>query len=109
MVLAALVVAGTRAIPTDRLAQALYGDDPPPTWRKVVQGSVLRLRQALGARAIETTPDGYRLTIGDDEVDARRFERMYEQAAEFIEVEQSPRAVPLLRDALGAVRGRAAG
>ena len=103
-----LVGAGDRRVcptPAATLAEALYGDDPPPTWRKVVQGSVLRLRQALGARAIETTPDGYRLALGDDDVDARRFERTYERAAELVEVGQAARAVPLLREALELFQG----
>jgi WD40 repeat protein/DNA-binding SARP family transcriptional activator len=105
VVLAALVVAGTAAVRADRLAEALYGDELPPTWRKVVQGCILRLRHGLGARAIQTTPDGYRLVVGDDEVDARRFERMYERAIELIEVGQAERAVPLLRDALALFEG----
>ncbi len=105
VVLSALEIGGSAPTPAATLAEALYGDDPPPTWRKVVQGSVLRLRQALGARAIETTPDGYRLALGDDDVDARRFERTYERAAELVEVGQAARAVPLLREALELFQG----
>ena len=105
MVLSALEIGGSAPTPAATLAGALYGDDPPPTWRKVVQGSVLRLRQALGPQAIETTPDGYRLALGDDDVDARRFERTYERAAELVEVGQAARAVPLLREALELFQG----
>mgnify|MGYP006175442187 CR=1 FL=1 len=34
-----------------RLADALWGDVPPPTWNKVVQGCVVRLRKVLGTQA----------------------------------------------------------
>jgi len=47
-VLAALVVMDGRACPADRIAAALYGDEPPPIWRKVVQGAVMRSTRALG-------------------------------------------------------------
>ena len=53
---------------------------PPATWRKVVQGSVGRLRQALGPQAIATVDGGYRLELGDDELDTRRFERLVADA-----------------------------
>ena len=39
----------------------MWGDVPPPTWNKVVQGCVSRLRKVLGVAAIETSPAGYRL------------------------------------------------
>jgi DNA-binding SARP family transcriptional activator/WD40 repeat protein len=104
VVLAALVV--SRApVPADRLAEALYGQEPTPTWRKAVQGSVTRLRQSLGARAVETTPAGYWLTVGDDDIDARRFEDLYQRAVELIEVGQAARALPMLREALALFAG----
>lgn len=105
VVLAALVVARTAVVPADRLAEALYGEDPAPTWRKAVQGSVVRLRRALGDRAIETTPAGYRLAVGDDDIDARRFESLYQRAVALIEVGQAALAVPLLREALALFAG----
>ncbi len=105
VVLAALVVSPTAPVPADRLAEALYGDALAPTWRKAVQGSIMRLRQALGPRAVETTVDGYRLTVGDDEIDLRRFLRLSQQAAELTEVGQAARAVPMLREALGLFQG----
>jgi DNA-binding SARP family transcriptional activator/WD40 repeat protein len=105
VVLAALVAARTAVVPADRLAEALYGEQPAPTWRKAVQGSVARLRRALGVRAIETTPVGYRLTVGDDDIDARRFESLYQRAVHMIEVGQPARAVPMLREALALFDG----
>jgi WD40 repeat protein/DNA-binding SARP family transcriptional activator len=99
-VLAALVVDGGRICPADRLADALYGADPPPTWRKVVQGSVGRLRQVLGPHAIATVGDGYRLELGDDELDARRFERLVAEAARLTGSGEHERAALTLDAAL---------
>ena len=58
-VLAALVVMSGRFCAADRLAAALYGDqDPPHSWRKVVQGSIMRLRGVLGVDPTWRRPHG---------------------------------------------------
>jgi WD40 repeat protein/DNA-binding SARP family transcriptional activator len=99
-VLAALVVDAGRVCAADRLADALYGPAPPATWRKVVQGSVGRLRQLLGPHAIATVGDGYRLELGDDELDARRFERLVGEAADLTTAGEHERAALTLEAAL---------
>ena len=99
-VLAALVVSAGRVCAADRLADALYGGEPPATWRKVVQGSIVRLRQVLGAHAIATAGDGYRLELGDDELDIRRFERLVAEAAGLTVAGEHERAVLTLEAAL---------
>ena len=75
VVLAALTVRPGEGVTADGLADLLWGDDPPASAAKVVQGCVVRLRKLLGSHAIETTPDGYRLTVPMDQIDAQRFER----------------------------------
>src|SRR4249920_332885 len=105
IVLAALVVSMGTVCPADRLAAALYGDDVPATWRKVVQGTVMRLRRVLGVAAIETTSDGYRLAIADDEVDLRRMERLLERANEHLLAGEADRAVVSATEALALFRG----
>ena len=52
VVLSALVVRAGDPVGTEALADALWGDSPPSTWTKVVQGSVVRLRKRLGTAAI---------------------------------------------------------
>ncbi|HEX2370894.1 MAG TPA: BTAD domain-containing putative transcriptional regulator, partial [Acidimicrobiia bacterium] len=104
-VLAALVAESPRACSADRLASALYGGNPPPTWRKVVQGCVGRLRRVLGAHAIATLPDGYRLELGDDEIDVRRFERLLNKAEELSAVGEPERAALTLSEAMRLVTG----
>ena len=63
VVLTALAVHCGEAVSGDRLADALWGDEVPASWNKVVQGCVVRLRKVLGQNAIETVPTGYRLAI----------------------------------------------
>src|SRR5688572_13802002 len=53
-VLAALVVCGDEALGFEQLAEAVWGGEPPASWRKVLHGCVARLRRTLGAEAIET-------------------------------------------------------
>ena len=76
VVLSALVVRAGDPISTEALADALWGDDLPASWAKVVHGCVARLRKRLGAAAIESGPSGYRLTLNETELDHRRFERL---------------------------------
>jgi hypothetical protein len=80
VVLSALVVRAGDPISTEALADALWGDQLPASWAKVVQGCVVRLRKRLGAAAIESGAAGYRLTLNEAEVDNRRFERLFERA-----------------------------
>lgn len=58
---------------TDEAIDALWGEQPPATARKSLQNHVVRLRQRLGADAITTEPDGYRLLLSTD---AALFERL---------------------------------
>jgi DNA-binding SARP family transcriptional activator len=46
--LAALLLRGNRAVPTDDLAEALWGADLPPSARVSVQNYVMQLRSTLG-------------------------------------------------------------
>ena len=91
VVLSALVVHARRPVSTEALADALWGDDLPASWSKVVYGCVWRLRKVLGAPAIDKMPTGYRLSLVDDELDHRVFERLVERCREALD-EVMPRA-----------------
>jgi hypothetical protein len=68
--LAVLALHANRPLTVDRLAVALWGEDAPPTAAKAVQVYVFRLRRALGdASVLETTPGGYRLVAGAEDLD----------------------------------------
>jgi WD40 repeat protein/DNA-binding SARP family transcriptional activator/CHASE3 domain sensor protein len=89
------------------LAEALWRDEPPATWPKVVQGCVVRLRKGLGVDAVETTDRGYRLAVPDDEIDARRFERLVVKGRELMALGEWDRAAFVLTQALELWQGQA--
>jgi DNA-binding SARP family transcriptional activator/WD40 repeat protein len=105
VVLQALAVRHGMPVSPDALAEALWGDDPPTSWTKVVQGCVVRLRKALGADAIETSTQGYRLQVHRDHLDHLRFEHLLERARQLKASGEPDRAAYLLREALELWRG----
>ena len=107
VVLSALVVGRGDPVSADALADALWGDDLPASSVKIVQGCVVRLRKLLGAAAIDSGPSGYRLTLTDEEVDHRRFERLLEGARDALDGDDPARASYLVDEALDLWRGRA--
>ncbi len=106
VVLAALSVRPGEVLSADQLADALWGEAPPPSGPKVVQGCVMRLRKALGAHAVETTAQGYRLAVPPDDVDARRFERLVGRARELLTLGEPERASYVVGEALSLWRGQ---
>lgn len=107
VVLSALVVRAGGPVSSEVLADALWGERPPASWAKVVQGCVVRLRKRLGAAAIESGSFGYRLALNDDELDLRLFERALERARDALAGGDSARASYLVQEALDLWRGRA--
>ena len=107
IVLAALVVSGDDALSVEQLAEVMWGERPPASWRKVLHGCVARLRRALGPQAVGTVPKGYRIGSGAEEIDARRFERRLGRARELITLGEPDRALFTLDEALTLWRGRA--
>ncbi|HEX5428322.1 MAG TPA: BTAD domain-containing putative transcriptional regulator, partial [Pedococcus sp.] len=105
IVLQALTVTPGIPVSADILAEAIWGEDPPATWPKVVQGCVVRLRKILGPDAIETSPQGYRLVHHADHVDHLRFSRLLDRARELVTAREPERAAYVLREALELWRG----
>ncbi|MGH8977744.1 MAG: AfsR/SARP family transcriptional regulator, partial [Acidimicrobiia bacterium] len=104
-VLGALVVERAAIVSPERIAEALWGEALPASWRKVVQSSIVRLRQKLGPQAIETTSSGYRLTLGADEVDAWSYEQLLDHAHTLAELGEVERAGYTLDQALALWHG----
>lgn len=75
IVLAALAMHPGEVLSVDQLADAVWGDEPPPSWSKNLQGCISRLRKQLGPGLIETARQGYRLRVPLDTVDADEFVR----------------------------------
>jgi WD40 repeat protein/DNA-binding SARP family transcriptional activator len=107
VILEVLVLHLGQVVSAERLADAMWADAAPPTWSKVVQGSVVRLRKVLGSGAIETSPAGYRLTTPPDQVDTHRFERLAKRASELLAVREYDRAAHVSGEALALWRGPA--
>jgi DNA-binding SARP family transcriptional activator len=107
VVLAVLTLRPGEVVPAERLADALWGDDLPASWNKVVQGCVVRIRKALGSDAVETAPSGYRLALPADAIDAHRFERLSRRGHELLTLGQPEHAAHIFGEALALWRGPA--
>src|SRR4051812_26074274 len=102
--LAVLLLRANEVVSTDRLIDALWGEDPPETASKALQVHVSQLRKALGPDAISTRPPGYSLEVERDGIDLDRFCRLQEEARAVAEPEPA-RARDLLAEALALWRG----
>ena len=81
--LAMLALHANETVSVDRLVDALWGEDPPASARKMVQLYVSQLRRALVADSatIATQGRGYELQIDPRAVDVMSFERLVEEAS----------------------------
>ena len=70
--LAALVAGGGQTVSSDRLAEAVWGENGPGNAGKALQVLISRTRTQCGPDAVVRDGDGYRLGVAADEVDALR-------------------------------------
>jgi DNA-binding SARP family transcriptional activator len=99
--LAVLLLRANDVVPTDRLVELLWGDEPPRTASTSLQNFVSQLRKVLGTGILETRAPGYRLRIEPEQLDLSRFERLVRRAREADLAERTQ----LLREALRLWRG----
>ena len=104
--LAVLVLRAGNVVSPSELADAVWGDDVPATWRKQLQAFVVHVRRALGSAAVGTTRAGYRLRVDGDSIDAVRFEGLLDAAAAHRTNGDPARAVDLIERALALWSGR---
>jgi predicted ATPase/DNA-binding SARP family transcriptional activator len=105
--LALLLVNRRRVVTAEQLIDGLWGDSPPASAVQSLQVYVHGLRRALGAERIETAGRGYRVVVGEDELDLDRFERTLERGRAALEVGRPEDAADDLREALAVWRGSA--
>src|SRR3954465_8378651 len=76
--LAGLALRAGHWVTPERLIDAVWGDQPPPSGRKALQVHVSRLRAALDGDADEVLsgPNGYRLALAPGQIDAACFEHL---------------------------------
>ncbi|MFF1608911.1 tetratricopeptide repeat protein [Amycolatopsis sp. NPDC058278] len=105
-VLVVLLLHANKPVTPARLAEIVWADrEAKPT---LVRSYIKRLRdvvQEAGDVSIETTPTGYLLRIGEDQLDTTRFNRLRADAAD-ARVDDPRRAITLLREAAGLWRGK---
>ena len=104
LTLALLIAADGKAMSTSQLIDGVWGEAPPATARKTLQGHVHHLRAAVGER-LETMGSGYLLRLSD-ELDASRFAQLHAEATALVDVDAS-RASDLLGEALALWGGAA--
>jgi DNA-binding SARP family transcriptional activator/tetratricopeptide (TPR) repeat protein len=107
LLLGVLALSAGQVVPIGELVDALWEDRPPQSARASLQILAARLRKALADVpdcAIERHGDGYRLHVGADLVDVRRFRALVQSARAAADHED---AAALLGQALVLWRGPA--
>jgi DNA-binding SARP family transcriptional activator len=110
--LACLVLEANRLVPVDALVEAIWGDEEPPSARRMVRMYAGRVRRALGlghdgVPALVAEGPGFRLAVEPESVDAFRFERLVEEAQRCVRGDDPEEALRLFRASLALWRGPA--
>ena len=105
--LGVLLLHANELVPTARLVDELWGEQPPATAVKTVQVYVSQLRKALGEKAIETRAGGYLLRLDPGALDSHRFQDLLERGRQLLAENAAEEAAGVLREALGLWRGPA--
>ncbi len=107
VVLASLATNPGHPVTADQLSDALWGERPPASAGKILQGCVVRIRKVLGREAVQTSPHGYALHLPIEDVDSLQFEDQVGRARELLTLGEADRAAYLLTDALALWQGEA--
>ncbi|WP_291410582.1 BTAD domain-containing putative transcriptional regulator [Actinophytocola sp.] len=99
-----LLLEAGRVVPAGRIAEAIWGDDPPANSRNSIQATVSRLRRVLTGVGLVARGDGYALEIDPRQVDLHRFRELVGLAREAAESD-GERAAALYEQALALWRG----
>ena len=105
--LALLLLNANRAVSTDELIDALWGEAGPQGALKRLQVAITRLRRTLGAPVLRTVAGGYLLDVSPGDIDADVFQARAEEGRRALQAGDVPRARHILCEALGMWRGRA--
>ena len=110
--LAFLLLHANEVVSRDRLIEALWGENAPPTAAHAVEVYVSRLRKALAsapgaAPQLETRAPGYVFELEPGGLDVDRFERLRSEGRRALEEGELEVAAGKLREALAVWRGPA--
>jgi DNA-binding SARP family transcriptional activator len=78
--LALLLLDPNRVVSTDRIVDALWGEQPPRTAATSLQNFVSQLRKLVGPETLVTKPPGYELRLAGEQLDLERFRRLVDGA-----------------------------
>jgi DNA-binding SARP family transcriptional activator len=102
-----LLLRANQPVAVDRLVHDIWSGAPPPGAASTLASHVSLLRKALGPGRLEHRPGGYRLCVGDGELDADRFQADVEIGRRSLRQAHPQRAVDHFVRALGLWRGGA--
>jgi predicted ATPase/DNA-binding SARP family transcriptional activator len=106
-VLAVLLLRANEVVPTAKVVEELWGEQPPLRAAKTVQVFISQLRKILGEGVVETRGAGYVLRAEAGTVDSERFERLLGRGGSLLSSGAAAEAAAVLRDALAVWRGPA--
>lgn len=106
-VLAVLLAHPNTVVTGQFLQRAVWGDEPPGSARAALQTCIARLRRVFvrhgfAASTVQAVSGGYRITVGDDDLDLLAFRRLLAQAAGAQDAEQE---LAVLRQAVALWQG----
>src|SRR5882724_4271265 len=99
-VLGYLLLYSNKVVATSQLLRALWGEQAPPTARKMLQNAISGLRRALDPTLLVTHAPGYLLRVDPDTVDLCRFEDLARKGRAAVGVGDWNEADSHLSDAL---------
>ena len=105
--LAILLLHANRTVSREQIVDALWGEEVPDSAQKMVQIHVSQLRKALPEPRLQTSPPGYLLEVGDEELDLDSLRALGRRRPAGALTERSRKARELLGRALSLWRGPA--
>lgn len=105
--LAVLLLRAGEVVPSERLLEDVWADDPPAAGSTALRVRISQLRRSLGPAGslIVTRAPGYLITIEPEQLDVRRFERLTRDGDRALERGDADGAAVLLEQALALWRG----
>jgi YVTN family beta-propeller protein len=103
--LAILLLHRGEPVSSDRLIYEIWGEEPPASAIKLVQGYVSNLRKVLGDGVLVTQGRGYLLHAGPGQLDLDRFDSLVAEGRRALQERDARSAAARLRKALGLWRG----
>jgi predicted ATPase/DNA-binding SARP family transcriptional activator len=107
LLLACLALHPGEVVSVDRLAEVLWGADPPGNPSNAIQALVASLRRLLPDGVLVTRGAGYALDVDPDDVDAWRFDTRVSEGRRLVLAGRHRDAVRVLAEALDGWRGPA--